>query len=192
MEDLMAVLVIGARKDVLDKVKAELRAMGIEALGTTEVETASANFSARSVDLIAFGGGLSNAVRERLKSEFRAQKPQVILLDVFAPVAASQIATALGGERNARRLASGFEVTQRNGAHVVRLDVLEECAVRVQLFHLADPPSDETIVERHVTAGPFETSISKNRIRGSASILIVTLGGRESYTHRIEPEESAP
>ncbi len=53
----MNVLVIGRSPAVLEKVLAGLRAQGIVAQGTTEVEKASTHFDAKDFALIAFGGG---------------------------------------------------------------------------------------------------------------------------------------
>jgi len=178
----MSALLLGARQDVMDTALAELRKIGIEARGTTDMETAAVEFDAREFDVVAFGGGIANDVRDRLKREFSAQNPQVTLLDVFAPVAIIQIAAAL--RRDAEpKLASGFDVTQRNGSHVVRVDIAAECDLRVQLFR--SPVDGKTVVEQRVESGPFEIAIDASRFEGP-TIVVVTLGEREIYTRRIE------
>ena len=178
----MPALLLGARRDVMDAIIAELQKIGIEARGTTDMDTAAVEFNAREFDVVAFGGGISNDVRERLKREFSAQNPRVALLDVFAPVAIPQVAAAL--RRDAEpKLASAFDVIQRNGSHLVRLDVAAECDVRVQLFH--SPVEGKTILEQRVPSGPFEIAIDNLRFDGP-NIVVVTLEGREIYTRRIE------
>jgi hypothetical protein len=178
----MPALLLGARHDVMDRALAELQRIGIEARGTTNMDTAAVEFNAREFDVVAFGGGISNDVRDRLKREFTAQNPHVRLVDVFAPVAIAQIVAALKPSAEPK-LASGFEVTERNGAHVVRVDVAAECDVRVQLFQ--SPVDGKTVVEQRVSRGPFEIAIDDVRFAGP-NIVVVTLGGREIYTSRIE------
>jgi len=178
----MPALLLGARRDIMDKIIAQLRDIGIEAFGTTDMDTAASEFNARDVDVVAFGGGISNDVRERLKKEFSAQNPHVTLLDVFAPVAIMQIAAALRGNAGAT-MATGFEVTRRDGLHIVRVDVITDCDLRVQLFR--SPVEGRTLFDQHVPAGPFELAIDDAKTEGP-NIVVVTLGEREIYTRRIE------
>lgn len=178
----MPALLLGARQDVMDAALAELRKIGVEARGTIDMSTAATEFDAREFDVVAFGGGISNDIRNRLKREFRAQNPQVTLLDVFAPVAIIQIAAAL--RRDAEpKLASDFDVTERNGSYVVRVDVAAACDLRVQLFQ--SPVEGTTAFDQHVPAEPFELAIDDRKTDGP-NIVVVTLGGREIYTRRIE------
>src|SRR5262249_47576343 len=64
----------------LHTVKGNLIARGIAADGTTEAERASSDFDARNFALVAIGGGVDGQLRETLKSDFRRQNPDVILL----------------------------------------------------------------------------------------------------------------
>jgi hypothetical protein len=182
----MNVLVIGKSPETLEKVKAGLRAKGIVAHGTTEIEKASVNFDAKNFALVAFGGGVPIPVREKLKSEFRQQNPDVILLDTFAPIAVQHIAAALRGDLDKREFGSRFEVTEREGSYIVRLDVMKEGDVRVEAYHLGDRLHAETILEQHIPSGPFEARIHESKIHRGLNMILVTLGGSEFYFHRIE------
>lgn len=180
----MNILVIGNNREVLEKILAGLRAKGIAARGTTEIEKASVAFDAKELALVAFGGGVDLPVRERLKREFKQQNPNVILLDSFAPVAIQHIAGALRGDR--AKFASRFEITEHEGSYIVRLDVMKECDVRVEVYRLGDALQAETIVEQHISSGPFEARIDEGKISSGLSMILVTLGGSEFYIHRIE------
>lgn len=180
----MSILVIGKNPEVLEKILAGLRAKGIAALGTTEVEKASVDFNAKDLALVAFGGGVDLPVREKLKSEFKQQNPDVILLDTFAPVAIQHIAAALRGDLT--KFASRFEVTEHEGSYIVRLDVMKECDVRVEVYHLGDTLQAETILEQHISSGPFEARIDEGRISAGLNMILITLGGSEFYIHRID------
>jgi hypothetical protein len=182
----MKVLVIGKSREILEKVKAGLRAQGIVAHGTTQIDRPSVNFDAKDFALVAFGGGVPIPVREKLKSEFKQQNPDVILLDTFAPIAVQHIAAALRGDLDKREFASRFEVTQREGSYLVRLDMMKACDVRVEAYHLGERLHAETILEQHIPAGPFEARIDESKIHRGPNMILVTLGGSEFCFHRIE------
>ena len=148
----MNILVIGKSPETLEKILAGLRAKGIAALGTTEMENASVDFNAKDLALVAFGGGVDLLVREKLKREFT----------------------------------SHFEITEHEGSYIVRLDVMKECDVHVEVYHLRDTLHAETIVEQHVSSGPFEARIDERKIANGLTMILVTLGESEFYIHRID------
>ena len=84
------------------------------------------------------------------------------------------------------RRAANFEVVERDGSHVVRLDVLRECEARVEVYHLAETLTSETIVHKHIPAGTFEATIPIEAVQHDAGVVLVTLDGKESYSARIE------
>jgi hypothetical protein len=182
----MKVLVIGKSRETLEKVMTGLRAKGIVAHGTTEMEKASVDFDAKAFALVAFGGGVDAPLRGKLKSELKRQNPDVILLDTFAPIAVQHIAAALRGDLDRREFASRFEVTEHEKAYRVRLDVMKACDVRVEVHHLGERLQAETLVERHLPSGPFEARIDESKIRSGLNIILVILAGREFYFERIE------
>lgn len=182
----MIVLVIGKSRETLEKVLTGLRTKGIMAHGTIEIEKASVDFEAKDLALVAFGGGVDSPIREKLKSEFRKQNPDVILLDTFAPIAVQHIAAAVRGDLDKREFASRFEVTEHERAYLLRLDVRKASDVRVEVYHLGETLQAETLVERHISPGPFEARIDESKIQSGLNMILVTLGGREFYLQRIE------
>lgn len=182
----MKVLVIGKSRETLEKVLTGLRTKGITAHGTIEIEKASVDFDAKDLALVAFGGGVDAPIREKLKSAFKKQNPDVILLDTFAPIAVQHIAAAVRGDLDKREFASRFEVTEHETAYRVRLDVRKASDVRVEVYHLGETLQAETVVERHIASGPFEARIDESKIRSGLNMILVTLGGREFYFQRIE------
>jgi len=58
--------------------------------------------------------------------------------------------------------------------------------VRVEVYHLRDTLHAETIVEQHVSSGPFEARIDEDKISSGLNIILVTLGESEFYFQRIE------
>jgi len=178
----MPVLLLGARRDIMDAIIAQLRDIGIEARGTTNMDTAADEFNGRDFELVAVGGGIGNAARERLKSAFSTQNPRIRWLDVFAPVAIAQIADAVYGNTKPR-LASRFDIARRDGSSLVQVDVTAACDLRVQVFQ--SPVEGKTILEQRVPAGRFELALDA-AMRDGPNIVVVTLGGREIYTRRVE------
>jgi hypothetical protein len=63
---------------------------------------------------------------------------------------------------------------------------MKECHVRVEVYHLRDALHAETIVERHISSGPFEARIDEVKIANGLNMIVVTLGGSEVYVHRID------
>jgi hypothetical protein len=175
--------VIGKSPAVLEKVIAGLRAEGIVAQGTTEIEQSSVRFDAKDFALVAVGGGVDTSTRERLTREFTQQNPEIILLDMFALIAVQHIAATL---RDTREFASRFEVTTHERSCLARLDVMKDCQVHVEVYHLRDTLDAETIVQQHVSSGPFEVRIDESQIHSGLNMILVTLGGREFYVHRIK------
>jgi hypothetical protein len=109
-----------------------------------------------------------------------------MLLDTFAPIAIQHIAAALRGDAAKREFASRFEITEYEGSYIVRLDVMKECDVRVEVYHLRDTLHGKTILEQHVSSGPYETRIDEEKISSGLNMILVTLGGSEFYVHRID------
>ena len=123
----MDVLVIGRNAEVLETVKEGLIARGITVDGTTAAERASIDFDARDFAVVAFGGAVGSLLRETLRSEFKRQNPDVILLDTFAPVAVPHITAALRGDTGKREFASRCEITEGDGSYLMLAQEIVTC-----------------------------------------------------------------
>jgi hypothetical protein len=64
--------------------------------------------------------------------------------------------------------------------------VMQDCDVHVEVYHLRDTLRAETIVQQHISPGPFEVRIDESQIHPGLNMILVTLGGRKFYVHRIE------
>lgn len=182
----MNVLLIGKDPTMLETLQAGLRERGIVAEGTTDMAGAGERFDARNFDLISLGGGVGPVLREQLKRAFEARNPQVIVLDVFAPVAVEQIDQALRGERDRAELASRFEVSEDSTAYRVHLEMTQPSLARVQVYHLGETLDVTTQIERHVDIGPATFHIDASEVRRGVNMLLVTLDEQEFHTHRFE------
>ncbi|WP_437714293.1 hypothetical protein WMF45_49390 [Sorangium sp. So ce448] len=88
------ILVIGKRADVLERSVAALNKQGHSAVGTLSASP-DTELHAGDFDLITIGGGVDAATRARLHARFKEQNKDVMVLDVYAPIASQQIARAL-------------------------------------------------------------------------------------------------
>ncbi|WGF89364.1 arylamine N-acetyltransferase family protein [Marinivivus vitaminiproducens] len=91
------VLVLGRAPEVMETVLAELVSLGVDAVGSTEPETAPTAFDARAFDLVAIGGGLRGPVGDSLRAAFLARNPSLRVIDASAPTAAVVVRDALRG-----------------------------------------------------------------------------------------------
>src|SRR5262245_22476568 len=184
-ETTMNVLLIGRNVEVLETVKRCLIAKGIAADGTIDPERASIDFDARDFAVVAFGGGVRSPLRDTLKSDFKRQNPNVILLDTFAPVAVPHISAALNGETGGRELASRFDIIEDDGAYDMFLNVTKECDVSVEAYHAKNGMLGTILGRGHLSVGPFVFRIPEQEICDGLNIILVTLGGTEFYLHKI-------
>ena len=90
------VLVIGRDPVVLALVAEEVRAAGVDIRSMTVTEADGALTG--GFDLIAIGGGINHEQRRSLRQEARFHNPNVRILQVHAPFAASQIIAAARNE----------------------------------------------------------------------------------------------
>jgi len=182
----MDVLVIGRNVDVMETVKRGLIAKGIAADGTIDAEHASTDFDAPDFALVALGGGLGSPLRETLKSDFRRQNPDVILLDTFAPVAVPHISASLNAKPRGQQFATRFEITEHGGSYLMFLDVTQECDVCVETYCAKSWFRGITLGRGHLSPGPFVFRIHEQELHAGLNIIVVTLGDSEFYLHRIE------
>ena len=95
------VLILGQDRDVLETVCQEAVDYGLSVRGSVDAETALEQFDGREFDIIAFGGGLPDALTGRLERDFRHQNPRVKFLRTPAPRAGWIIAQAAEGKDEA-------------------------------------------------------------------------------------------
>ncbi|WP_437313197.1 hypothetical protein [Sorangium sp. So ce385] len=73
---------------------AELNQRGFSAVSTVG-DSPDTELHAGDFDLMVIGGGVDAATRERMRTRFKKQNRDVMVLDVYAPTAGQQIARAL-------------------------------------------------------------------------------------------------
>lgn len=181
------VLVLDRLPEVLQSVVHQLAARGLSARGSIDAEHACEQFDARDFDLISFGNGVIGTLNERLRREFTRQNSQVQFLDVFAPVAVSQIIVALSGRDAPRRYVDDFIVAEDGLDYVVTATILQPCVVRIEVHQTlqAPLPRVKVICESAAVAGPFERRIdARHRIHGH--MLLLMLNDDEFRLHRMQ------
>jgi hypothetical protein len=181
------ILVIGKRADVLERGVAALNEQGHSAVGTLSASP-DAEFHAGDFDLITIGGGVDAAARERLHARFKEQNKDVMVLDVYAPIAGQQIAWALRRSSVEGELGSAFSVTEGNDAFVARATVERACTLRLEIYSYpgsALEPEIARIADTSVTPGTHEFRVEKELARGGF-MAVLTLNGEEHHLHRLK------
>jgi hypothetical protein len=181
------ILVIGKRADILERSVAALNQQGHSAVGTSS-ESADAEFHAGDFDLITIGGGVDAATRARLHARFKEQNKDVMVLDVYAPIAGQQIAWALRRSAVEGELGRAFSVTEGAGAFVARATIERACALRLEIYSYpgaALEPEIARIVDTSVTPGTHEFRLEEELVR-NGFMAVLTLNGEEHHLHRLQ------
>ncbi|XXX76320.1 hypothetical protein WMF30_52590 [Sorangium sp. So ce134] len=180
------ILVIGRRLDILERSVAALNQQGHSAVGTVS-HSPDAEFHAGDFDLITIGGGVDAATRERLHARFKEQNKDVMVLDVYAPIAGQQIAWALRRSSVEGELGSAFSVTEGEDAFVARATIERACALRLDVYSYPGSvlePEVARIVDASVTPGTHEFRLEKELAR-DGFMAVLTLNGEEHHLHRL-------
>jgi hypothetical protein len=181
------VLVLGRLPGVEQAIMQQLTAHGVSVRGSVDAEHAADQFDANEFDLVSFGGGVTGPLNERLRLEFARQNSQVHFLDLFAPVAVNQIASALKGPDEPPKLIADFNVAEDGLDYVLKARILRPCEVRIEVHQTlqAPLPRVKVIAECAAVAGPFERRIdARYRIHGH--MLLMTLNDDEYCLHRMQ------
>lgn len=175
------VLIFGASLEVLQKVMEQVKALGVQVEGSTDVKRAAAQFDANDFDLIVFGSGIVGPISKGLRAEFARQKSDAAFLDTFAPVALKQIEAALKGEHKEQRYVKNFRVADDGGGdYLLQADILEPCRVRIEVYKMGDAPRPRIILiaESVVEPGSFECRIDRKQ-RDYGHIIYTTFNDDE-------------
>ncbi|WP_437856165.1 hypothetical protein [Sorangium sp. So ce363] len=181
------ILVIGKRADILERSVAALNKQGHSAVGTLSASP-DTEFHAGDFDLITLGGGVDAATRARLHARFKEQNKDVMVLDVYAPIASQQIAWALRRSSVEGELGSAFSVTEANDTFVARATIERACTLRLDIYSYpggALEPEVARIVDTSVPQGTHEFRIEKQLAR-DGFMAVLTLNGEEHHLHRLQ------
>lgn len=181
------ILVIGKRADVLERGVAALNAQGHSAVGTLSASP-DTEFHAGDFDLITLGGGVDAATRARLHARFKEQNKDVMVLDVYAPIASQQIAWALRRSSVEGELGSAFSVTEADDAFVARATIERACTLRLDIYSYpggALEPKVTRVVDTSVTQGTHELRIEEELAR-EGFMAVLTLNGEEHHLQRLQ------
>jgi hypothetical protein len=85
---------------------------------------------------------------------------------------------------------SRVEIAEEHGSYVMRIDLKKECDVLVEAYAAKNAIHRTTLGAGHLSAGPFLFKIHERKIHADFDVIVVTLGGTESHTHRITRTES--
>jgi len=175
------VLILGASPEVLQKVVEQVKALGVQVEGSTDVKQAAAQFDAKDFDLIVFGSGIVGHISKSLRAEFARQKFDAAFLDTFAPVALRQIEATLKGEHKEQKYIKDFRVADDGiSDYLLQAEILEPCRVRIEVYKMGDAPAPRIILiaESVVEPGSFECRIDRKQ-RDYGHIIYTTFNDDE-------------
>jgi hypothetical protein len=176
------VLVIGVSPEVNRSVTESLLKLGIAAQGSADPDGATARFDAKNFELIAFGRATAGPIAEGIKTTFRAQHPDVLLIDVIGPFAQRQIAAALQHDPRSARFARDLHVAHNTSGATILVDILASCHVMLTLFQkYADGLTSKPLGEIDAVAGWLERPI--NSVDMIAAFSIVLDANGEEFLH---------
>jgi hypothetical protein len=176
------VLVVGVSPEVNHSVTESLRNVGIAAQGTADPDRATEMFDAKNFELIAFGRATAGRVAEGIKTKFRAQHPDVLLIDVIGPFAQRQITAALKHDPRSVRFARDLRVINNMSGATILVHIVASCHVTLTLFQKhADGLTSRVLTEFDAEVGPLEWPLNSVDMVGAFSIVLDASG--EEFLH---------
>lgn len=177
------VLVIGLSPSKNEQVVDGLRASGIEAVGSTEPDTASQDHDARNFAVIAFGRAALGPQAERLKRSFAERNPDVRFVDAFGPIAVAQVQAALNRNHAAPAVIENPLLTSRDQAGQITATVRATCHLTITLYrHPVDQSvSEMMLLEAQVAPGRLTLSLTETELTDAYSLVLIA--NHEEYHH---------
>jgi hypothetical protein len=129
------VLAVGHSRRVLSNLTRALTEAGFDAQWTTDAAAASQRFQPHSVDLVAFGRGVSSADRSRLRSDFLQGNPAVLFVDGLAPITPLLIAQVQAAFSSQPQQARVLEHLASSDGHLT-IAIRDDCDVEVTVYRL--------------------------------------------------------
>lgn len=167
------VLVIGRLAAINQRVVARLVELGYAAVGAAG-EGSFPELDARDFDLVAIGSGVDATTRAALKRRFQAQRPDVLLLDAYGPLAAEQVDTALRRAQGAPGCFEAIAVETAGELQRVRVAVRRPCRLRLDVYRHRGSPEPEIVpvAAVEVVAGTHLFAVAR-AFTGEGHILVL-------------------
>jgi hypothetical protein len=179
------VLVIGRVPAVNQRVVEQIAGRGHVAVGAAG-EGSFPELDAREHDVVAIGSGVDPETRAALKQRFRAQHREVLLLDVYGPLAAEQVVAALREVDGVPSVLAGVTVEEAGEVWRVGVEVRQVCRLRVDVFRHRGSPVPEVVAIAEVTAGPGVQRFAVAReFTGAGHMLVVRVDEDELEVVRL-------
>lgn len=177
------VLVIGLSPSKNEEVVDGLRALGIDAVGSTEPDTAAQVHDARDFAVIAFGRAALGPRVERLKRSFADRNLDVRFVDAFGPIAVAQVQAALDEKHGAPDVIENPMLTSRDQAGQVAATVQATCHLTITLYRKSvDQSVSETrLLEANVAPGQLTLSLTEAELADAYSLVLIA--NHEEYHH---------
>ncbi|MBB1033324.1 hypothetical protein G6031_02835 [Dietzia sp. CQ4] len=157
-----------------------LRALGIDAVGCTQPDTAAQRFDAQEFAVIAFGRAVPRRQAERLKRAFTERNRDIRFVDAFGPIAVAQVRGALRSQPGAPALLE--QVTLSPEGHVTA-QVMAACRVSVTVYRepTEQGVSNTQVFDATVGEGPLVVPIARRDLVDAYSLVV--LADEDEFHH---------
>jgi len=174
------VLAVGSSRRVLRALTSALLEAGFDAQWTSAIAAASRRFQPGSVDLVAFGRGVGDEDRRRLKSDFLRGNPAVLFVDGLAPMIpllVAQVESAFSSQLRDARLVR--QVASSGGE--LSVGVRDDCDVEVTLYRLDRlyRTHRDTLFSRRVSSGTQCIPLDRRAARRGLKFAVVRANATE-------------
>lgn len=138
------VLVLGRSAAVNQRVVAQLQARGHAAVGGVD-DGEFPGLDVRDFEVVAIGSGVDAATRAELGRRCTQQRADVLLLDVYAPLATEQIEGALRRAEDGPGSFESLTIEDVGEWRLVRVGVRRPCRLQVAVYRPRDAPEPEVV-----------------------------------------------
>ncbi|MEN7547339.1 hypothetical protein AAG747_05435 [Rapidithrix thailandica] len=140
-------LLVGRRKEALDRLVMGLTWEGYTVEGTVNVEEVLTNYVPSQYDLVAFGAGVGQKNKQLLKNFFNLNNPNILLLDCPLPVFSlimDQIKYAFDNQWTKEEFIEEFSYEINTGVQVT-FCLKKECNITIRFYQFNHLNGDEHI-----------------------------------------------
>lgn len=182
MTNQKKVLLVGARKGLLKKLAQALEEDGYRVQWTSKHKKVIDDFWKSEFDLVAFGRGVSETDKDKIKGVFSTKNFRTIFIDGMAPIVpllAYQIKAELNKDEKKKVLA-GFSFDKEGNDFKITLELTEKAHVKVVQYHLDFFRRAQTyfFLDTGLNKGPYAITVQKKKAK---SFLVVDVNDKEIF-----------
>lgn len=176
------VLLIGARAGVLKSLTERLQTEGYHVQWTKKYKKVIDDFWKSEFDLVAFGRGVSEVEKDKIKGVFSTKNSKTIFIEGLAPIIpllAYQIKSELNKD-NEKKVMSGFSLEEDGNNFKIALELSEKAHVKIVQYRqdFFYRTHAYHFLDTELNKGPYAITVERKK---SKSFLVVDVNGTEIF-----------